>query len=139
MSKTVYLANPYGFVESTRRIGKFIAEQIEKRCDLEVYEPFRDTPLGKPHEIARANFRAIDDCEIFVAVLVGEPTDVGVAVECGYAMTQNKPVIYLRDDIRRCTDNDSYPVNLMFMGPSATPPLIVNDLAVLLSLLGAIG
>ena len=34
-------------------------------------------------------------------------------VELGMAIAWNKPVFLFRDDFRRCTDSEAYPLNLM--------------------------
>ena len=47
------------------------------------------------------------------AVLNGCPPDEGVMVELGMAIAWNKPIFLFRDDFRRCTDSEAYPLNLM--------------------------
>ena len=47
------------------------------------------------------------------AIVNGTPPDEGVMVEVGAAYALNKPVFLFRDDFRRCTDSDHYPLNLM--------------------------
>ena len=38
-------------------------------------------------------------------------------VELGFAIALNKPTFLFRDDFRKCTDSDDYPLNLMiFIG-----------------------
>ena len=46
-------------------------------------------------------------------IVNGTPPDEGVMVEVGAAYALNKPVFLFRDDFRRCTDSDQYPLNLM--------------------------
>jgi nucleoside 2-deoxyribosyltransferase len=43
----------------------------------------------------------------------GTPPDEGVMVELGAAMALNKPIFLFRDDFRRCTDSEQFPLNLM--------------------------
>ena len=43
----------------------------------------------------------------------GCPPDEGVMVELGLAIAGEKPVFLFRDDFRRCTDSEAYPLNLM--------------------------
>ena len=43
----------------------------------------------------------------------GTPPDEGVMVELGAAMALNKPIFLFRDDFRRCTDSEEFPLNLM--------------------------
>jgi nucleoside 2-deoxyribosyltransferase len=41
------------------------------------------------------------------------PPDEGVMVELGVAIALNKSIFLFRDDFRRCTDSEQYPLNLM--------------------------
>ncbi|MGB8703325.1 MAG: nucleoside 2-deoxyribosyltransferase, partial [Thermosynechococcaceae cyanobacterium] len=43
----------------------------------------------------------------------GTPPDEGVMVELGMAIALNKAIFLFRDDFRRCTDSEQYPLNLM--------------------------
>ena len=47
------------------------------------------------------------------AVVNGTPPDEGVMVELGAAIALGKPTFLFRDDFRRCTDSEQYPLNLM--------------------------
>ena len=51
------------------------------------------------------------DC-IF-AIVNGTPPDEGVMIELGAAIALRKPTFLFRDDFRRCTDSEDYPLNLM--------------------------
>ena len=45
------------------------------------------------------------------------PPDEGVMVELGLAIALSKPTFLFRDDFRKCTDSNDYPLNLMiFLG-----------------------
>ena len=51
------------------------------------------------------------------AVVNGCPPDKGVMVKLGMAIAWEAPVFLLRDDVRRRTDSETYPLNLMlFIG-----------------------
>ena len=51
------------------------------------------------------------------AVVNGCPPDEGVMVKLGMAIAWEAPVFLLRDDVRRRTDSETYPLNLMlFIG-----------------------
>ena len=41
------------------------------------------------------------------------PPDEGVMIELGIAIALSKKIFLFRDDFRRCTDSDDYPLNLM--------------------------
>ncbi len=47
------------------------------------------------------------------AVANGVPPDEGVMVELGMAIALGKPAFLFRDDCRRATDSEDYPLNLM--------------------------
>ena len=47
------------------------------------------------------------------AVVNGVPPDEGVMVELGMAIALSKPTFLFRDDFRRATDSEDYPLNLM--------------------------
>ena len=44
---------------------------------------------------------------------IDTPGDEGVMVELGAAIALGKPTFLFRDDFRRCTDSEQYPLNLM--------------------------
>ena len=53
------------------------------------------------------------DADGLFAVVNGRPPDEGVMVELSLAIAWEKPVFLFRDDFRRCTDSEAYPLNLM--------------------------
>ena len=117
--KTLYLANSYGFSEG-QRAGP-LAELV---CALEalgaeVWEPFarnnqvdRAAP-GWAYRIGQADLGDVRDADGLFAVVNGCPPDEGVMVELGMAIAWQKPVFLFRDDFRRSTDSEVYPLNLM--------------------------
>ncbi|MCU0570400.1 MAG: nucleoside 2-deoxyribosyltransferase, partial [Oculatellaceae cyanobacterium Prado106] len=46
-------------------------------------------------------------------IINGTPPDEGVMIELGVAIALQKAIFLFRDDFRRCTDNEAYPLNLM--------------------------
>ena len=51
------------------------------------------------------------------AIVNGTPPDEGVMVEIGIAIALEKPTFLFKDDFRKCSDSDEYPLNLMaFLG-----------------------
>ena len=127
-TKSLYLANPYGFSEQQREGPlKALVAELE-RLGVEVWEPFarnnqvdRTTP-GWAYQIGQADMRDGREADGICAVVNGCPPDEGVMVELGMAIAWGKPVFLFRDDFRRCTDSEGYPLNLMlFTGlPEAT-------------------
>ena len=118
-AKTLYLANPYGF-SSQQREGPLAALVAAlEAAGAEVWEPFarnnqvnRATP-GWAYCIGQADLRDVRDADGLFAVVNGCPPDEGVMVELGMAIAWQKPVFLFRDDFRRCTDSEIYPLNLM--------------------------
>ena len=117
--KTLYLANPYGF-SSQQREGPLAAlKETLEALGAEVWEPFernnqidRATP-GWAYRIGQADLRDVREADGIFAVVNGCPPDEGVMVELGMAIAWEKPVFLFRDDFRRCTDSEAYPLNLM--------------------------
>ena len=117
--KTLYLANPYGFSlqQYAGPLGEIVAAL--EALGAEVWEPFarnnqiaRASP-GWAYEIGQADLRDVRQAEGLFAVVNGCPPDEGVMVELGMAIAWDKPVFLFRDDFRRCTDSEVYPLNLM--------------------------
>ena len=117
--KTLYLANPYGFSAQQREGPLLALVAALKAVGAEVWEPFarnnqidRTTP-GWAYRIGQADLRDVRDANGLFAVVNGCPPDEGVMVELGLAVAWDKPVFLFRDDFRRCTDSEAYPLNLM--------------------------
>ena len=117
--KTIYLANPYGFSAQQRAL--LLPQLVEELDDmgLEVWEPFErnnqeDTAqAGWAYRIGQADFRDVRESDAIFAVVNGVPPDEGVMVELGMAIALGKPTFLFRDDFRRVTDSEEYPLNLM--------------------------
>lgn len=121
-SKTLYLANPYGFSKQQREgpLADLVSEL--ERIGAEVWEPFArsnqvdDLTLDSGFRIGQSNVRDVREAEGLFAVVNGCPPDEGVMVELGLATAWNKPTFLFRDDLRICTDladPSYYPLNLM--------------------------
>ena len=66
--------------------------------------------------LEKRNYLIIDHiscCDGIFAIVNGTPPDEGVMVELGMAIAWNKAIFLFRDDFRRCTDSEQYPLNLM--------------------------
>lgn len=117
--KTIYLASPYGFSEQWKRLllPEFVAAL--EAFGLEVWEPFErngQVDLADPgwaYRVAQNDLQDVRDADALFAIVNGTPPDEGVMVELGAAMALNKPIFLFRDDFRRCTDSENYPLNLM--------------------------
>ena len=120
VQKSVYLANPYGF--SAQQQALLLPPIIEAvaALGLDVWEPFtrpgekvdRTVP-GWAYRIGQLCYREVCDADGIFAVVNGVPPDEGVMIELGMAIALGKPTFLFRDDFRRVTDSEEYPLNLM--------------------------
>ena len=122
-NKTLYLASPYGFSEQWRL--RLLPEFITKLqfIGANVWEPFaRNSNIdfsmpGWAKKVACSNLNDLRQADALFAIVNGMPPDEGVMVELGIAIALGKPTFLFRDDFRKCTDSDEYPLNLMiFLG-----------------------
>ena len=116
---TIYLASPYGFSAQWKRL--LLPEFIRalENLGLEVWVPFArngQVNLAEPgwaYRVAQRDLQDVRDAEALFAIVNGTPPDEGVMVELGAAIALGKPTFLFRDDFRRCTDSEEYPLNLM--------------------------
>ena len=124
--RTVYLANPYGFSAQQRALLLPQLVDALEALGLEVWEPFERnnqvdlSEAGWAYRIGQADFRDVRDADAIFAVVNGVPPDEGVMVELGMAIALGKPTFLFRDDFRRATDSEEYPLNLMLF--TGMPP-----------------
>ena len=118
-ARTLYLANPYGF-SAQQNAGPLQALVAAlEALGAEVWEPFaRNNQIDKATagwawRIGQADLRDVQESDGIFAVVNGCPPDEGVMVELGMAIAWGKAVFLFRDDFRRCTDSEVYPLNLM--------------------------
>ena len=118
-SRTIYLASPYGFSDQWKRL--LLPEFIRalEALGLEVWEPFArngQVNLAEPgwaYRVGQQDLQDVRDADAMFAIVNGTPPDEGVMVELGAAIALGKPTFLFRDDFRRCTDSEQYPLNLM--------------------------
>ena len=119
MPQTVYLANPYGFSAQQRELLLPPLIAALEELGLEVWEPFaRNNQVdfaerGWAYRVGQRDFRDVVESDSIFAVVNGVPPDEGVMVELGMAIALGKPTFLFRDDFRRATDSEEYPLNLM--------------------------
>lgn len=117
--KTLYLANPYGFSVQQREGPLVALVEVLESMGVEVWEPFsRNNQIDKAaagwaYRVGQSDLRDVREADGLFAVVNGCPPDEGVMVELGMAIAWDKPVFLFRDDFRRCTDSEVYPLNLM--------------------------
>ena len=117
--RTIYLASPYGFSAQWKRLllPEFVAAL--ESLGLDVWEPFARNgqvdmaQAGWAHKVAQRDLQDVRDADALFAIVNGTPPDEGVMVELGAAIALGKPTFLFRDDFRRCTDSEDYPLNLM--------------------------
>lgn len=117
--KTLYLANQYGFSEQQKAV--LLPEIIHtlEQLGAEVWEPFKrnnQIDFSKPgwaYKVGQADLSDVKNSDGIFAIVNGCPPDEGVMVELGMAIAWNKPTFLFRDDFRKCTDSEQYPLNLM--------------------------
>ncbi len=116
--KKIYLANSYGFSTQQKDLLKPMIQALEK-LGLEVWEPFaRNNQIdfsnpGWAYKIGQADLSDVRNCDAIMAIVNGTPPDEGVMVELGVAIALGKKIFLFRDDFRKCTDCEMYPLNLM--------------------------
>ncbi len=117
--KIIYLASPYGFSIQWRQklLPDFIS--VLEALGGEVWEPFqRNSQInfakkGWAHKVAISDLEDVKKSDCIFAIVNGTPPDEGVMIELGAAIALGKPTFLFRDDFRRCTDSEDYPLNLM--------------------------
>ena len=87
-------------------------EQIESIARLGSLEAQRNAWRDLNRRIGAANVRAIDSCDLVLAILDGADVDSGTAAEIGYAFARGKLVLGYRGDFRLAADNAGSTVNL---------------------------
>jgi nucleoside 2-deoxyribosyltransferase len=111
----IYLAGPV-FTLAERRFNEELAGELERLCSsLQVFLPQRcDKEFKNAPDFSQKIFaclmRALDNCEVVVAILDGSDVDSGTSFEMGYARGRGKRVIGVRTDFRGSEDHG---VNLM--------------------------
>lgn len=117
--KKIYLANPYGFSNQQKQL---LLPNIIKKLEslnLEVWEPFQRniqtdfSKSGWAYRIGQADIKDVINSDAIFAIVNGNPPDEGVMIELGVAIALRKPTFLFRDDFRKCTDSEEYPLNLM--------------------------
>ncbi len=112
MTKTIYLANPFGFSaqQKVMLLPPLVAALEE--LGLEAWEPFaRNNQLdflksGWAYRIGQRDFRDVVESDAIFAVVNGVPPDEGVMIELGMAIALEKPTFLFRDDFRRVVESE---------------------------------
>ncbi len=116
---TIYVIYSYGVSPECKEWRSPESVAAFTKLGLTVWEPFErngnvdTTKPGWAYRVAQQCMQDVRDAHGVFAIVNGTPPDEGVMVEVGAAYALNKPVFLFRDDFRRCTDSDQYPLNLM--------------------------
>ena len=111
----IYLAGPV-FTLAERRFNEELAGELERLCpSLQVFLPQRyDKEFQGAPDFSQRMFaclmKALDNCEVVVAILDGPDADSGTSFEMGYARGRGKRVIGVRTNFRGGKDHG---LNLM--------------------------
>ena len=99
------------FITRLEFMGAKVFEPFARNSNLDISTP------GWANNVARSNLNDLKQADGLFAIVNGTPPDEGVMVELGVAVALGKPTFLFRDDFRKCTDSDEYPLNLMlFIG-----------------------
>ena len=117
--KIIYLASPYGFSKQSNE--KLLPEFVNalEALGAEVWEPFKRNSQvdisqeGWAYKVAMSDLQDVKNADAIFAIVNGNPPDEGVMIELGAAIALGKKTFLFRDDFRRCTDSEDYPLNLM--------------------------
>jgi nucleoside 2-deoxyribosyltransferase len=114
MVHKIYLSGPLfsaGEIAWGEELSSFLSERLK---DTQIIWPHEIVPDGaEPVHIFRANLKALDECDLTVAILDGAQVDDGTAWEIGYFFSQGKKILGIRTDFRRAGESDGSRVNLM--------------------------
>lgn len=108
----IYLSGPL-FSQAEIAWGRHVKAALEEALeDVEIVWP-HELAAGSPQEIFQANLRALDDCDLLVAILDGPQVDDGTAWEVGYFYAKGRRILGIRTDFRRAGESEHSRVNLM--------------------------
>ncbi len=112
MKARIYLSGPL-FSHAEIAWGRRVKAALEEaRESVEVVWP-HELAAGSPQEIFQANLRALDDCDLMIAILEGPQVDDGTAWEVGYFYAKGRRILGIRTDFRKAGESEHSRVNLM--------------------------
>ena len=112
----IYLSGPLfsaGEIAWGRELSSFLRERLAN-AGVQVIWPYElSINQLEPEEIFGENLRALDRCDMMVAILDGPLVDDGTAWEIGRFFLLGKKVLGIRTDIRKAGESELSRVNLM--------------------------
>ena len=105
----IYLSGPLfsaGEIAWGRELSSFLRERLAN-AGVQVIWPYElSINQLEPEEIFGENLRALDRCDLMVAILDGPQVDDGTAWEIGRFFHQGKKVLGIRTDIRKAGESE---------------------------------
>tara|TARA_Y100001968_G_scaffold298087_1_gene307713 strand:- start:3275 stop:3688 length:414 start_codon:yes stop_codon:yes gene_type:complete len=99
------------FIAKLESMGAIVWEPFARNSNIDLSRP------GWANKVACSNLDDLSQADGLFAIVNGTPPDEGVMIEIGIAIAQGKTTFLFRDDFRKCTDSNEYPLNLMiFLG-----------------------
>ena len=95
------------FVSALENVGAEVWEPFQRNNQVDYSQP------GWAYKVAIADLKDVKGSDAIFAIVNGTPPDEGVMIELGAAIALGKPTFLFRDDFRKCTDSEDYPLNLM--------------------------
>jgi len=85
-------------------------DELIKSLGFNTYLPHKDGGLfirdiGKSVDFFNKDIKAINKCDILIAILNGNDVDSGTAWEMGFAYSKKIPIIGILEDTRKPKDN----------------------------------
>lgn len=108
----IYLSGPL-FSQAEIAWGRRVKAALERALpDAEIVWP-HELAVGSIEEIFQDNLKALDGCDLMIAILDGPQVDDGTAWEAGYFYAKGRKILGIRTDFRRAGESENSRVNLM--------------------------
>jgi len=108
LTTKIYLGGPL-FNEKDLDFNKTLENKIKETYqeDVEIYNPMNNQDINDKSQfagskdIAQGDNKHLEESDILIAQLDGQPTDVGLAAETGYFYSFDRPILGLYTDTRQ--------------------------------------
>jgi nucleoside 2-deoxyribosyltransferase len=108
----IYLAAPL-FTQAEIEFNLSLADRLSAN-DYPVFLPQRECAGREGEDIYKTCLAGLRAAAIVVAILDGADADSGTCWECGYAASQNTPIIAVRTDFRGSGDTGGFNAMLYY-------------------------
>jgi nucleoside 2-deoxyribosyltransferase len=134
MKHRIYLSGPL-FSEAEIAWGGHVKALLEDLNNVKILWP-HEIASSSVEQVFLANMKAMNECDLMVAILDGPQVDDGTAWEVGYFFSQGKRIIGIRTDFRRAGEAEKSRVNLMVecscLAVATSPDQLISELKRLL-------